>query len=264
MKARIWTVDAFADKPFSGNPAGVCLLEAPAPEAWMQSVAAEMNLSETAFLVPHSEGWRLRWFTPLVEVDLCGHATLASAHVLWSEGFVPGDMALRFDSRSGVLRADRGEDGLIWLDFPEKPGAPIAEPPGFAEALGAKPRAVYGNGMDYLAEVESERVVAELRPDVAALKTVPCRGIIVTSKAERPGVDFVSRFFAPAVGIDEDPVTGSAHCMLAPYWAARLGRTELTGYQASRRGGTVLTKLSGGRVALGGRAVTVLGGELAV
>lgn len=264
MKARIWTVDAFADAPFSGNPAGVCLLEASAPEAWMQSVAAEMNLSETAFLVPHSEGWRLRWFTPMVEVDLCGHATLACAHVLWSEGIVPEDYTLSFDSRSGVLKADRGEDGLIWLDFPEKPGAPAVEPPGLAEALGARPRAVYSNGMDYLAEMESERTVVELRPDVAALKKVPCRGIIVTSKAERPGADFVSRFFAPAVGIDEDPVTGSAHCMLAPYWAARLGRTELTGFQASRRGGTVLTKLDSGRVALGGRASTVLRGELAV
>lgn len=263
MPMHIWTVDAFADSPFSGNPAGVCLLDRPAPAEWMQGLAREMNLSETAFLVSGEECFGLRWFTPSVEVDLCGHATLASAHVLWSEGLASPDEVLRFETASGRLSAAPGKQGLIWLDFPAEPGHPLPVPEGLSEALRARILGAQRNRMDYLVELENEEAVLSLEPNLARIKALGGRGLIVTSRAQRPGADFVSRFFAPAAGIDEDPVTGSAHCFLGPYWAKKLQSQELTGYQASARGGTVLVQVDGARVRLGGRAVTIVSGELA-
>ena len=227
----------------------------------MRHVAAEMNLSETAFLVPCDDGFRLRWFTPTVEVDLCGHATLAGAHVLWEEGHLAAGAVARFHTRSGLLlAARRGE--WIELDFPATPPEPAAAPAGLAEALGIRAVWTGRSRFDYLVEAESAAVVREMRPDFTALARAEARGVIVTSGADAPPYDFVSRFFAPAAGIDEDPVTGSAHCALAPFWGARLGKTEMTAYQASARGGVVKVRLAGDRVILGGQAVTVLRGEL--
>lgn len=263
MPQPIVQVDAFADRPFSGNPAAVCLLPEARSDQWMQQVALEMNLSETAFLLPLSDGYSLRWFTPATEVDLCGHATLASAHFLWEDGHVaPGETA-RFHTRSGLLSAAR-DDGWIWLDFPAQPPAECELPQALAEALNVPARPPYAgsNGVDYLIELATAAEVRELEPDFSPLRRIPTRGVIVTAPSEDPAVDFISRFFAPAVGINEDPVTGSAHCALAPYWAARLGRRELTGYQASARGGIVRVEDCGNRVRLGGQAVTVLRGEL--
>jgi PhzF family phenazine biosynthesis protein len=254
-------VDAFTDRPFAGNPAAVCILPAARDEAWMQDVAREMNLSETAFLHPRGGEWDLRWFTPACEVDLCGHATLASAHVLWEdERLAPGAEA-RFHTRSGLLTAVR-DGAWISMNFPAKPEEETAASPELARALGATPVYVGRSHFDCLVEVESEEEVRELRPDFGLLRGVAARGIIVTSRSETPGVDFVSRFFAPRVGVDEDPVTGSAHCCLAPYWARKLGRAELVGFQASARGGTVRVRADGDRVHLGGQAVTVMRGEL--
>jgi PhzF family phenazine biosynthesis protein len=256
----IYQVDAFTDRPFSGNPAGVCVLDAPRDAAWMQLAAREMNLAETAFLCQRGEGFDLRWFTPLVEIDLCGHATLASAHVLWETGgLAPGEVA-RFHTRSGVLTAVQSGE-RIEMDFPATPDEPVETPPGLVEALGAEPRYVGKSAFDLLVEVDGEERVRGLRPDLGALRAIETRGVIVTSAAGTPGVDFVSRFFAPRVGIDEDPVTGSSHCCLGPYWGKRLGKEALTGYQASARGGTVYVQLAGDRVHLGGKAVTVLRGE---
>lgn len=263
MTQPIYVADAFTDRPFAGNPAGVCPLAGPADDGWMQRVAAELNLAETAFLHPEGGGWRLRWFTPAVEVDLCGHATLASAHVLWETGRIPRGTPARFLTRSGPLTAAPRDDA-IELDFPAKPVTPGPTPPGLAEALGARPVSAGSNGMDYLIELADEAAVRAVRPDFAKLRPLPVRGVIVTARASTPGYDIVSRFFAPAVGIDEDPVTGSAHCALGPFWAGRLGRADLVGYQASARGGTVRVGVRGDRVLLGGRAVTVWRGELLV
>lgn len=258
---RIYQIDAFAERPFEGNPAAVCLLDTRADEPWMRSVAAEMNLSETAFVHGLDDGFGLRWFTPVAEVELCGHATLASAHALWENGDLQPDDEARFHTMSGLLTARRtGEE--IELDFPARPAAPRDEPPELAEALGASPKTVAGNRVDLLVELESESAVRGLDPDFEALRGLRVRGVIVTSEADPGPYDFVSRFFAPALGIDEDPVTGSAHCVLGPFWSARLGRDQLTGYQASRRGGCVRVRMAGDRVRLGGRAVTVLRGEL--
>jgi PhzF family phenazine biosynthesis protein len=262
MPQPIVQVDAFADRPFTGNPAAVCVMAAARDEAWMQSVAMEMNLSETAFLHPEDAGYRLRWFTPAVEVALCGHATLASAHVLWETGALAAGDEARFHTRSGLLTCRRDGE-WIWMDFPAKPAQPSDAIPGLAEALGATPVCVGRSHFDVIAEVASEDEVRRVEPDIRALRAVQARGVIVTARAAGDGYDFVSRFFAPNAGVDEDPVTGSAHCVLAPYWAAKLGRGELTGYQASRRGGTVRVRAAGDRVLLGGRAVTVLRGELA-
>jgi PhzF family phenazine biosynthesis protein len=258
---RIVQVDAFADRPFGGNPAAVCVLSAPRGERWMQDVAREMNLSETAFLHPENAGYRLRWFTPVVEVALCGHATLASAHVLWQDGHLPAERQARFHTRSGLLTADRRGD-WIELDFPATSPAPAPPPAGLAAALGVEPRWVGRSRFDYLVLVEHEDTVRSLKPDFAALEQVEARGIIVTSRAATPGFDFVSRFFAPRAGVLEDPVTGSAHCTLTPFWSERLGRTAMTAYQASPRGGTVRVRHAGDRVVLAGQAVTVLEGEL--
>jgi len=262
MSIPIHTVDAFTDRAFAGNPAGVCLLEAPRDAEWMQSVAREMNHSETAFLSPHEgDGFDLRWFTPVREVDLCGHATLASAHVLWENGVLGPRATARFHTKSGVLAAVRRE-GAIEMDFPARPPKAAPPPEGLAEALGVRPVWTGRNVDDWLVEVESEADVRSLRPDFVRLAKVDARGAVVTSRAEQSGADFVSRFFAPRFGVDEDPVTGSAHTALAPYWAAKLGREELTGVQLSARGGLVRVRIAGERVMLGGSAVTVLRGVL--
>ncbi|WP_106398557.1 PhzF family phenazine biosynthesis protein [Actinocorallia populi] len=267
---RIFVVDAFTDQPFRGNPAGVCLLEGPAvapSESWMQRVAAEMRHSETAFVRPlETGGFELRWFTPAVEVRLCGHATLATAHVLFTEGIVAGDEAAEFHTRSGLLTVRSTGRGLE-LDFPAVPAARMAEPPaGLAAGLGVEPEWVAHNAQnDVLAVVPDAATVRRLNPDLALLATIDARGVCVTAPAEDTATeDFVSRFFAPAVGIDEDPVTGSAHCMLAPYWAERLDRTALTGRQLSEREGLVGVAVRGDRVLLTGQAVTVLRGDLLV
>jgi predicted PhzF superfamily epimerase YddE/YHI9 len=261
VSQRIVVVDAFADRPFTGNPAAVCILPAPRDEGWMSSVAREMNLAETAFLHPEGDGYRLRWFTPTVEVALCGHATLASAHVLWEEKHLPASQEARFQTKSGLLTARR-RDGLIELDFPATPVAPAEPPPGLLEGVGASALFVGRSRFDYLVEVGSEAVVRGLQPNHTALAGLGVRGVMVTAPASTLGYDFVSRFFAPGSGIAEDPVTGSAHCSLAPYWSGKLGKQELTGYQASARGGVVRTRLQGDRVILGGKAFTMLRGEM--
>ncbi len=262
MSLTITQVDAFTSEPFSGNPAAVCLLPAPVDAAWMQRVAREMNLSETAFLVRREVGgFDLRWFTPAIEVDLCGHATLASAHVLWEEGHLPPGAPAVFHTRSGRLSAElRG--GWIEMDFPAEPAEPTTAPEGLAAALGVKPTYVGRNRFDYLVEVDTPTTVQRLTPDYSRLAEIDTRGIIVTARAESQGLDFVSRFFAPRTGIDEDPVTGSAHCCLGPYWQSRLGRDTFTARQVSKRGGLVKVVVRGERVILSGQAVTVLRGEL--
>ena len=261
MPVTIIQVDAFTNKPFAGNPAAVCVLPAPREEEWMQAVAAEMNLAETAFLHKEGEGYRLRWFTPVMEVDLCGHATLASAHVLWERGSVLENEMIRFFTRSGELAAAKQGD-WIELDFPAEPEEPVKAPAILLEALGVKPMYVGKNRFDFLIEVESEKALRRLQPNFMLLEKVQGRGVIVTSRSASPDYDFVSRFFAPAAGINEDPVTGSTHCCLAPFWGKRLGREEMIGYQASTRGGFVRVRLGRQRVYLGGQAVTVLKGEL--
>lgn len=256
-------VDAFSSSPFAGNPAAVCLLDRERDDTWMQSVAAEMNLAETAFLLEVSDGWSLRWFTPAVEVDLCGHATLASAHVLWQEGILAEGITARFHTRSGLLTAARN-GAWIELDFPATPAAAEALPPHVERALGVPLKFTGRTKFDFFAVVESESDVRSLKPDLSALRELGGgRGVIVTARGNGH-YDFVSRFFAPAAGIDEDPVTGSSHCALAPYWGEQLGKPEMLAFQASARGGEVRVRLSGDRVVLGGQAVTVLRGELAV
>ncbi|HEX3108467.1 MAG TPA: PhzF family phenazine biosynthesis protein [Thermoanaerobaculia bacterium] len=256
---KLLQVDAFADSAFKGNPAAVCILDRERDAAWMQNVAKEMNLSETAFLLHHADGFGLRWFTPAVEVALCGHATLASAHALWEERVLETDA--RFHTLSGLLTATRNGD-LIELDFPTKAEEPAEAPPLLIESLGVKPVYVGRNQFDYLIEVATEDELRALDPDHARLRTIPVRGVIVTARSSDPRFDFVSRFFAPGSGVDEDPVTGSAHCALTPYWSKKLGKTEMTAYQASARGGVVHVRLAGDRVKLGGRAITVFRGEL--
>lgn len=257
----VFLVDAFSGQPFAGNPAAVCLLDRPAEAAWMQAVAREMNQSETAFLVPSGEAWGLRWFTPALEVRLCGHATLASAHVLWETARAPAGAPVLFDTVSGRLTAD-GTAGQITLHFPAKPAAPTRTPRGLAGALGIQPLFVGRSEYDFLLEAPSAEIVRSLRPDFTRLRQLPVRGIIVTAPSDQPEFDFVSRFFAPAAGVDEDPVTGSAHCTLGPFWSERLGRTELVGWQASPRGGRIEVRVEKDRVLLRGKALTTLRGEL--
>lgn len=258
---RIFVVDAFTRRPFAGNPAAVCLVDEERDDGWRRAVAAEMNLSETAFVQRRDgDGFDLRWFTPTVEADLCGHATLASAHVLWEVGERAAQ--LRFHTRSGVLTAERAGDEIV-LDFPADPLDPVPEPAGLATALGCPPRWTGQGRFDLLVEVEDEAAVRRMAPDIDALRGFDVRAVIVTARAGQDGrADFVSRVFAPNVGIDEDPVTGSAHCTLACFWAERLGRAELCAYQASARGGFVGVRLDGQRVQLSGPAVTVLRGDL--
>jgi predicted PhzF superfamily epimerase YddE/YHI9 len=262
MPIPLFHVDAFTGRPFAGNPAAVCLLPSWKGDGWLRAVARDMNLSETAFLVRQPGHFDLRGFTPAVEVALCGHATLAAAHVLWQEGQAAGD-EIRFSTRSGILKAAR-RGGDIELDFPLKPEEAADAPPGLLEAVGAWPRYVGRNQFDYLVEVESEAVLRATAPNFRALAAVPARGVILTSRSADPRFDFVSRFFAPTAGIDEDPVTGSAHCCLGPFWAKRLGKTEFTAYQASARGGVVKVRVVEDRAFLGGQAVTVARGELLV
>ncbi|MFF8809076.1 PhzF family phenazine biosynthesis protein [Streptomyces omiyaensis] len=266
---RIRIVDAFTDRPFSGNPAGVLLLGSFPDDSWLRKVAAEVNLSETAFAHPLPPGgeadWALRWFTPTTEVDMCGHATLATAHVLHDTGRTAGPV--RFATRSGVLGAVAEPDGGVTLDFPTSSLTPLPVPDGLAEALGAEVLAVHGTAAhvgDLVVELRDEAAVRALAPDLAALRTHSSRGVIATAAAADPGsgYDFVSRGFFPSVGIDEDPVTGSAHTALAPYWSARFGRDELTGFQGGARTGLVRTRLRGDRTLLTGHAVTVIEGDL--
>lgn len=260
---KIYQVDAFAQKLFEGNPAGVCILDDPIPEEIMQKVAMEMNLSETAFLLKRDSGYSLRWFTPETEVDLCGHATLASAHVLWEEGYIKQDEEAVFYTKSGVLKAyKQGE--YINLDFPLEVAEPADPPESLIKALGVPFLFAGKNRMDYLVEVESERVVRELEPDFELLKQIQARGIIVTGASNNPEYDFVSRFFAPAIGINEDPVTGSAHCCLGPYWSCKLKKNRLKAYQASKRGGILRLQIEGDRVHIGGKAVTFFKAEIAI
>jgi PhzF family phenazine biosynthesis protein len=259
---RLFIVDAFAERPFQGNPAAVCPLEAPADPVWMQRVAAEMNLSETAFVVARSDGFDLRWFTPMFEVDLCGHATLASAHLLWELGLAPRNGPIRFHTKSGVLTCRRTEPEMIELDFPAEPAKPAAPPADLAAALGAEPLFVGRNRFDLLVELASERALRAVRPDFGRLARIEVRGVIVTARSGEPRFDFVSRFFAPAVGVNEDPVCGSAHCCLGPFWSERLRKYDLVAFQASQRGGIVGVRVERDRVVLRGSAITVLAGEL--
>lgn len=257
----LFQVDAFTSKPFLGNPAAVCLLQAEAESAWMQAVAAEMNLSETAFVRRLGRGYELRWFTPAIEVELCGHATLATAHILSQEGWIkPGETA-RFRTRSGMLTAVK-ETSRIVLDFPAAPARPASEPAGLFQALGIPPAELLFNGSDYLVHLEGDADLTRLQPDFRALKQIKARGVMVTTLSRQAEYDFISRFFGPAAGIDEDPVTGSAHCTLGPFWGERLGKTELRAYQASPRGGEMVVRLRDDRVELAGSAVTVLRGQL--
>ena len=266
MSVRISQVDAFTDTPFAGNPAAVCVLDAERPAAWMEQVAREMNLSETAFLQPRAHGFGLRWFTPTHEVDLCGHATLASAHVLWAEGHLAAGEAAVFHTKSGQLTARRHGDGWIAMDFPAEPFEPTDAPPGLLDALGVSPAFVGRNRMDVGVLLEDEAAVRDVVPDMARLATIDARGVIVTALAdEGTAYDFVSRFFGPRVGVPEDPVTGSAHCALGPFWADRLGKATLTGRQVSARGGVVRIQMESAtspRVLLLGQAATVLRAEL--
>lgn len=269
MTQTIYQVDAFTRDPFTGNPAGVCLLPEPAGAAWMQAVAREMNLSETAFLVeqpdaeaPSGRAFHLRWFTPVKEVRLCGHATLAAAHVLWESGTLSGGEQARFDTLSGRLTADcRGD----WIDMnlPARFEQPTVPPDGLLQALGVQ--AEYVGKTDnnvYLVQVEREGLVREMQPDFSWLARLPVRSVVVTARSQTEGFDILSRYFAPSVGVNEDPVTGSAHCILMPFWSARLGKTSLSAYQASARGGVLRLRLEGERVVISGQAVTVLVGQL--
>lgn len=264
MNPRLFHVDAFTDQPFAGNPAVVCLLDSPRDDRWMQHVAHEMRVSETAFLLPGHDGFQLRWFTPLVEVDLCGHATLAAAHVLWETGRSALDRPARFHTRSGVLTATLAAP-WIELDFPATLVHASPAPAGYLAGLGITHALFVGRaGPRHLVEVATPDIVRSLRPDFAALRALPGRGIAVTARGDGRPYDFVSRYFAPWVGVDEDPVTGSVHCALAGFWASRLARPNLLACQASARGGEIRLRVEGERVHLGGRAVTIASGELSV
>ena len=254
-------VDAFTHRPFGGNPAAVVPLTAPADPRYMQQVAMEMNLSETAFVRPDGDGFDLRWFTPAHEEDLCGHATLATAHVLYHLGWVKPGAVARFSSRSGPLSA-RQEEESIRLDFPAEPDRPADPPDLLRAALGVTPLYTGRNRLDYLLEVENEAVLRAVTPDFLLLDRLEARGVILTCASHDPAYDFKSRFFAPRVGVPEDPVTGSAHCCLGPYWQRRLGKSDFTAYQASARGGVLTVRVRGPRVELAGQAVMVARGEL--
>ncbi len=263
MRQPIIQVDAFTDKPFSGNPAGICILEELRDDQWMRNVARELNLSDTAFLVKAEDGYDLRWFTPEAEVELCGHATLASAHVLWEDRHLRPEEEARFHTKSGLLTAKQ-KDGWIEMDFPAEQEHAAVPPPELAAALGVLPVYVGKNRFDYLIEIESENVLRNLKPDFSLLRQIPMRGVIVTARSLSGKYDFVSRFFAPSLGVNEDPVTGSAHCCLGPYWQKRLKRYQFYAYQASARGGEIHVRVAADRVMLSGKAVTVLRGELQV
>ena len=259
----LFIVDAFTGSPFRGNPAAVCILDSPGDPAWMQQVSTELHYSETAFLSPQNDGWNLRWFTPKQEVDLCGHATLAAAFVLWEMKRVGQECCITLETKSGTLTASR-KDRWIYLDFPAEPAREIAAIPELEIALGVKPIYVGKNRFDLLIELPNADDVCDGEPDFSALAKLPFRGFIVTASSDLKDVDFVSRFYAPAVGVSEDPVTGSAHCCLGPYWGKKLNKTDLSGFQCSARGGTVNIRLMGKRVILSGHAVMIVSGELLV
>jgi len=264
MGHELHIVDAFTGHPFRGNTAAVCILNGPADPGWMQQVAAELHFSETAFFHPGPAGvWNLRWFAPAQEVDLCGHATLASAFVLFETGREQVGSQISFETRSGTLTA-RKEGDWINLDFPAEPAEETVPVPGLDRALGATPVFVGRNRSDILVELATASDVCDLEPDMEALAGIPARGIIVTAVSDLPAFDFVSRFFAPSLGVPEDPVTGSAHCCLGPYWGKKLNKTELSGFQCSLRGGSVRVTLNCDRVVLGGHAVQVFSGQLLV
>lgn len=262
MGILIYQVDAFAEEIFKGNPAGVCILERAADEEWMQNIAMEMNLSETAFLYPLNEGYNLRWFTPEAEVDLCGHATLASAHILWETGILNKKEDAVFFTKSGRLSA-RKDGEYILLNFPSEADKQVEVPEGLIECLGVQILYVGKNRMDYIVEVENDEVARKLKPNFEMMKKIDTRGIIVTSLSSDARYDFVSRFFVPSIGINEDPVTGSAHCCLAPFWEKRLNKKEFMAYQVSKRGGELIVSLSENedRVYIGGKAITVFCAE---
>ncbi len=259
----LFVVDAFADRPFSGNPAAICLLPSETPSEWMQSMASEMNLAETAFVFRTADGLQLRWFTPVCEVDLCGHATLAAAHILWQEGWFGVQEPIVLNTKSGPLTAKRQADGLIELDFPLEPAVNATAPIGFEKALGLQrpPIAIMKNRMDWLIHVDGAEELRQLSPDMMSLSKLPGRGWIITCASDSRRYDFLSRFFGPAVGINEDPVTGSAHCCLVGYWSEVLDKTRLVGYQASKRGGEVTVEIKNDRSMLCGKAVTVVWGR---
>lgn len=265
MTAALYQVDSFTDQPFAGNPAGVCILAAPQTETWMQALAREMNLSETAFLLPEGAGYRLRWFTPKIEVSLCGHATLASAHILWQQGLIPTVKMAIFETLSGRLTAALEADNWIALDFPVREIVPAEPPTGLLEALGAKNIRFIGRYKNsFLVELADEADVRAVSPDFDALLEVDTRSLVVTAQAADPAFDFVSRYFAPAVGVNEDPVTGSVHCALAPYWGLKLGKAEMRAFQASARGGILRVRPQGDRVIILGQAVTIFEGRLEI
>jgi predicted PhzF superfamily epimerase YddE/YHI9 len=257
----ISVVDAFADKPFTGNPAGVVILEDARDDAWRQAVAAELNLSETAFLEPADNGFALRWFTPTVEVPLCGHATLAAAHALWESGRMPMEREAVFSTLSGELRARR-DGARIVLDFPARPVRAAKPPPGLLSALADNPLAFAENEENYLLEMDSEDTVRRAAPDLAKWAAATKKGLILTAPSRRKDFDIVSRCFFPADGIAEDPVTGSAHCALGPYWEGRLSKSVLSACQASTRGGSLLVRVKGPRVELSGLAFTAWSGSM--
>jgi PhzF family phenazine biosynthesis protein len=262
MTIPLFHVDAFTDRPFAGNPAAVCLLPSWKEDRWLQAVAREMNLSETAFLVKQADHFHLRWFTPKTEVDLCGHATLASAHVLWNQKQTISD-EIHFSTRSGILTAMH-RDGEIELNFPLEPDEPSPVPANLVAALNVSPLYIGKNRFDYIVEVDSENTLRHLEPDFRLLGTVPCRGVIVTSRSADPRFDFVSRAFFPRLGVDEDPVCGSAHCCLAHFWRNRLGKSEFVAFQVSARGGVVKARIAKDRVFLSGKAIMVAKGEVLV
>ena len=256
---KIYQVDAFTDKPYSGNPAAVCILESKPTDKLMQDIASEMSLPETAFLLPFKDGYSLRWFTPSSEIDLCGHATLASAHILMEKGYINEGQKVDFYTKSGLLTA-KSEDGWIRLNFPARPEKESNAPDNLIDALNINPIYVGKNIFDYIVEVETEEIVRNIKPDFNKLMKVDMRGVIVTAKSKE--YDFISRFFAPEIGVFEDPVTGSAHCCLGPYWRNKLGKDEFIAYQASSRGGVLRVKVVDDRVFISGKAVTVLEWEI--
>jgi len=263
MSVTFRQVAAFTNKPFAGNPAAVCLLTEPGEEEWLRKIAQELNLPATAFIYPEEDYFNLRWFTATAELELCGHGTLASAYVLYETGQIAPDTSIRFKTRSGFLSASRKND-WIELNLPSEPAQPVTAPPELLQALGVQPRFVGKSRMDYLIEVESETELLSLKPDFNLLKTVPTRGAIVTTRATSSEYDIVSRFFCPSVGLNEDQVTGSAHCTLAPYWLEKLGKSDLRAYQASACGGTLQLRQEDGRIYLAGQAITIISGELAI
>jgi len=255
-------VDSFAERPFEGNPAAVCLTDESKPAAWLQAVAAEMNLSATAFVRPLESGFELRWFAPKSELELCGHGTLAAAHIVWATGNAANGERIRFHTKSGVLTCEQAS-GFIELDFPSTPIIPEESSNALVEAIGIEPSFSGRTKFDKFLLFDSEDAIRNMNPDFDKLASIPgTRGIIVTSLSKDPRFDFVSRFFSPSIGLNEDPVTGSAHCALAPFWSTRLGKSAMTGFQASRRGGTVRVTPNGDRVILGGKAITVMQGKL--